>query len=93
MNINLQIKTIIFSFVFGFLFSFIISLFYKFIYSNKKIIQIIFSLVLVLSSTLLYFFLLKRLNTAIFHIYEILSLIVGYSLELILIGRIAKMKK
>lgn len=93
MNIYLQIKTIIFSFLFGFCLSFIISLFYKFIHSNKRIVQMIFSLSLVMISTLLYFFMLKELNNAIFHIYEILSLILGYSLELVLVGCLAKRKK
>lgn len=93
MNIYLQIKTIIFSFIFGFGLSFVISLFYKFIYSNNKFVQIIFSLLLVLLFTLLYFLLLKKINNAIFHVYEILSLIWGYGLELFITGHIAKRKK
>ena len=93
MNITLQIKTLIFSFLFGFFFSLVISFFYRLLYSNKRFIQIITSLFLVISAVFIYFFILKKINNAVFHIYEILSIILGYSLDSLLIRKIAKRNK
>lgn len=93
MNIYLQIKTLIISFLFGFLFSFFLGFFYCLLYSKSKILQIITSLTIVLSATLLYFLILKKINNAVFHIYEVLSLILGYSLENLIGTRIAKRNK
>lgn len=93
MNIVLQIKSLAFSFVFGFFFALMISFFYKLLYSKRAIIQIITSLVLVSVAVLIYFLGLKNINNARFHIYEIISIVVGYSLETIISGKIAKNKK
>ena len=81
MGIILQFKTIIFSIVFGFVFSFFIGLNYKYIVGDKKIFSFILSFLLVLVFTLLYFIILKYINYAIFHYYEILSIIFGFLLE------------
>lgn len=92
MDIELQIKSLIFSFIFGFLFAFVISFFYKLIYSKNKIIRLLASLILVFVGVIIYFVCLRKINDATFHIYEILSIIVGYSLETILINRTCKKK-
>ena len=90
MNIKLQIITLIVSFFYGIFFSFFLSLNYKFIYSDKKIIKIIISFLVVIINVLLYFIILRKINYGIFHIYEIFSLILGFLLENWLSGIIAK---
>lgn len=90
MNIELQIKSLIFSFIFGFFFALVISFFYKLIYNKSKIIRLFTSIILVLFGVIIYFLCLKKINNAIFHLYEILSIVVGYSLETILITRLVK---
>lgn len=93
MNIVIQIKTILFSLLYGFFFSFLIGLNHRFLYHKNPFVRFLISILLVLLATLIYFFLLKRINSAIFHIYEILSIIGGYLLEVMLFGLIAKKKK
>lgn len=81
MNLNIQITTIIFSFLFGIFFSICLNVNYKLIYESKKIIKIIFTLVLIIFEILLYFLILLKINYGIIHIYGILSIILGFILE------------
>lgn len=93
MNIKLQIITLLFSFIYGIFFSFFLSLNYKFIYSDKKIFKTIISFLVVIMSVLIYFIILKKINNGIFHIYEILCIILGFIFDNWLIGVIAKVLK
>lgn len=90
MNIKLQIITLLVSFLYGIFFSFFLSLNYKFIYNDKKIIKISISFLAVLISVLLYFIILRKINYGIFHIYEVLALILGFIIENWFNGFIAK---
>lgn len=90
MNIKLQIITLLISFFYGIFFSFFLSLNYKFIYSDKKIVKTIVSFLVVIISVLLYFIILRKINYGVFHIYEILSLILGFIIENWLNSIIAK---
>ena len=87
MNIKLQITTLLFSFLYGIFFSFFLSLNYKFIYSDKKILKTIISFLL------LYFIILKKINYGVFHVYEILMIILGFVLENLIVRFIANKKK
>ena len=93
MNIRLQIITLGVSFFYGIFFSFFLSLNYKIIYSDKKIIKTIVSFLVVIISVLLYFIILRKINYGIFHIYEILALILGFIIENWLSSVIAKRMK
>lgn len=93
MNIKLQIITLIFSFFYGVFFSFFLSLNYKVIYNDKKVFKIISSLFFVIVCVLLYFIILRKINNGIFHIYEILMIILGVIIENLIVGFIANKKK
>lgn len=82
MNIKTQLITILISFLFGIFFSLQLSINYKFIYSNKKIYKIIFTFLIVLVNTLLYFILLKKFNNGILHVYGIICIIIGFIVEI-----------
>ncbi len=90
MNIKLQIITLVFSYLYGIFFSFFLGLNYKFIYSDKKIIKTIISFLVVIISVLIYFIILKKINNGIFHIYEILCIIIGFISDNFVKGIIAK---
>lgn len=77
--LNIQIKSIIFSFVYGCFFSFLLNINYKFIYFSKGIKKIIFNMIFVIDNTLLYFIILRYINNGIVHFYFILSLILGFT--------------
>lgn len=93
MNIKLQIITLIYSFLYGIFFSFFLSLNYKFIYGDKKILKIIVSFFCIIISVLLYFIILQKINNGIFHIYEILVIILGFIIENLIVMFIANKKK
>ena len=93
MNIKLQITTLLFSFLYGIFFSFFLSLNYKFIYSDKKILKTIISFLFIIVCVLLYFIILKKINYGIFHVYEILMIILGFVLENLIVSFCANKKK
>ena len=89
-NLNIQIKLIIFSLIFGFLFSIILDVFYKIIKNVNKIYSIIISFLLISFMTLIYFIGIKQIGYVLFHIYSILAIIVGFISYDILIANINK---
>ena len=90
MDIRTQIITIFVSFIFGIIFSLQLSLTYKYLYSNKKIFKVIFSFLIVLVNTLLYFILLKKFNDGILHVYGIIFIIIGFIAEIFVKSFIVK---
>ena len=76
--LNIQIKLIIFSFIFGFFFSVILEIFNKKVNKCKKSVKLVLSFLVVFLSTLIYFEGINRIGNAIFHIYSIITIIVGF---------------
>jgi len=77
-DLNIQINLIIFSFIFGFLFSILLEIFNKKIDKCKKNAKLILSFLVVILSTIIYFEGIKKIGNAIFHIYSIITIIVGF---------------
>ena len=92
-TLTLQFKLIIFSFIFGFMFSCVLDIFNSTIKKYSKIVEIIFSFVLVFFMTFIYFIGIKKIGNAIFHIYSILSIIIGFIIYDIVIKIIANNSK
>lgn len=92
-SLSLQIKLIVYSFSFGFLFSSLLDWFNKKIYKFNQILKFIYSFVLLLILTVLYFIGLNKIGNAIFHIYSILMIIIGFISYDIIIRIIANPKK
>ena len=76
--LNIQIKSIIFSFLYGMFFSFLLNLNYKFIYYSKGILKILINIFFVVDNVFLYFIILRYINNGIVHFYFVLSLFLGY---------------
>lgn len=93
MILNIQLKTLLYSFLFGIYFSFIVYLNYKYIYKLKKYYKIITTFLFIFFNAILYFLILLKVNNGIIHIYGIFSLITGFLVECYLQKRIEKMKK
>lgn len=92
-DLNIQIKLIIFSFIFGFLFSILLEIFNKKIDKCKKYVKLILSFLIVFLSTIIYFEGIKRIGNAIFHIYSIITIIFGFISYDLLIRLIANNQK
>ena len=92
-DLEIQIKLIIFSFIFGFLFSVLIEIFNKNINKCKKYVKLILSLLLVFISTLIYFEGINKIGNAIFHIYSIITIVIGFISYDLLLRLIANSNK
>ena len=90
MNLNTQIKLIIFSLIFGIFFALMIDLNHKYLYTNKKYFKIIFTFFFVLVNIFIYFLILQKINNGIIHIYSIICLIVGFIIEQIIKKQVVK---
>ena len=77
-DLTLQFKLIIFSFIFGFLFSVILDEFNKIVKKYSNFIQIVLSFFLIAFMTVVYYCGIRKIGNAIFHIYSILSIIIGF---------------
>jgi len=93
MSLNTQIQTIIISFLYGIFFSITMNLSHKFIYNQKKLIKIIFTLIFIFIYFLIYFYILLKINYGIIHIYGILVIIIGFTLHEIIKNNIVKIYK
>ena len=81
MILEIQIKSLVFSFLFGVYFSYIIRANYKYILSLKKIFRILSTFIIVFSNVLLYFIFLLKINYGIIHTYFIFMIILGVYIE------------
>ena len=92
-ELNVQIKLIIFSLIYGFLFSIILDIIYPFIKKRKKVSRLGLSFLLVMLMAIVYFVAIDKIGYVIFHIYSIFAIVVGFVLYDIIIGVIAKKSK
>ncbi len=90
MNLKLQILTLSYSFLYGILFSLLLSLSYKLIYNKNKHIKIVSTCFFILTNVIIYFLLLKKINSAIIHPYYLLIFILGFLLETSISKLVAK---
>lgn len=77
MILNMQIKTILVSVIFGIFFKFILNINQRIVYKKNIFIKIIGTFFLTFLNTILYFIIIMKINNAVFHIYEILCIILG----------------
>ena len=76
--LDIQIKSIVFSFLYGMFFSFLLNLNYKFIYYSKGFVKILINIFFIVDNVFLYFIILRYINNGIVHFYFLLSLVIGY---------------
>ena len=76
--LNIQIKSIIYSFIYGCIFSLLLNINYKYIYYSKGIKKILINVFFIIDNVLLYFLILRYINNGIFHFYFLLSIILGF---------------
>lgn len=77
-SLDIQSNLLIFSLIYGFLFSIILDFSYKLIHHSNKVFQILFSLLIIAIMTLVYFIGIKKIGEAIFHIYSVIAIIIGF---------------
>ena len=92
-DLTIQIKLIIFSFIFGFLFSIVLNIFNFRIKRFSKILEMFFSLLLIIFLTIIYFVGIQKISNALFHIYSIIFIIIGFVSYDILLKLIANNNK
>lgn len=78
MSLKLQIISLIVSFIFGIFFNILLKFNYKIIYNENKIVQIFGTFLFIIASSLLYFYILLKINNGVVHIYCLLAILIGY---------------
>lgn len=79
MDLKQQIYSLVFSFGFGIFFNLIILFYAKLKKSiEKNILKNTILIILVITNTIIYFFILKQINEGQVHIYFILMIVFGY---------------
>ena len=92
-DLTIQFRLIIFSFIYGFMFSCLLDIFNKQIKKYSKIVEIILSFILIVFMTIIYYVGINKIGNAIFHIYSIISIVIGFVVYDILIKIIANTPK
>ncbi len=87
-NLNIQLKLIIFSFIFGFFFSIILNYYNEYIVDKKVIYKIFITLIMMLLLDIIYFTGIYIISNAIFHIYSLISIIFGMVVYSVIIKKI-----
>lgn len=77
-DLDIQIKLITFSFIFGFFFSILIEILNKKTNKCKNYVKLILSFISIVICTFIYFKGIQIIGNAIFHIYSIISIIIGF---------------
>ena len=90
MILTTQIKLILFSFTYGLFLAITLDLSCKFIYSNKKIVKIVYTIIYVLLNSIIYFYILEFINHGILHYYSFLCIVVAFILENIIVNKYFK---
>ena len=78
MSLDIQIKTIIISILFGIFLNYFLLINKKIIYNKNIYVKIIGTLSITFLLTLLYFLLIQNINNGVFHIYELICILIGY---------------
>lgn len=91
MSLDIQIYTILISFSFGVYFFFFLKLNKKLIFHKNKLFSFLYTLFIFILNTIFYFWILLKINDGIFHIYEILCLLLGYMITKYIIDKYTKL--
>ena len=81
MILSVQLKLLIFSFLYGIFLGVVMRFNYKLLYNSDYVLKILATFLLVISSVLLYFVILLKINYGIVHYYSFLTIILGFMLE------------
>ena len=92
-DLSTQFKLIIFSFIFGFIFSLLLEILNNKIKKFSAFVEILISFVFIVVMVLIYFVGINKISNAVFHIYSIFSIILGFVTYNVLLYMIANNNK
>ena len=78
MELSIQLQALTVSFVYGILFSYLIKIQYRYLFESKLYYKILITTLFIFDNCLLYFLILRMINNAMFHIFFLLLIILGY---------------
>ncbi len=93
MDIQVQILCFIVSFIYGVFYNLISKLNYKIIENKNVFLKIVITSIFIFNSIILYLIILYKINFAIYHIYFLFILILGYIFSSRMCKYIVKLKK
>lgn len=89
-DLSIQIKLIISSFIFGVFFAISFKLCHKLLYGFKTVVNIIDTFLFLGIMSFIYFWMIEYVSDGIFHVYSLLSVLVGFYLFAIIANKIKK---
>ena len=92
-QLNIQLKLIIFSFICGFIFGFLIEKYNIYIRNKKELYKLFTTFIMFFSLDIIYFFGIYIISNAVFHIYSIISLLLGIVVYKVIIDKIMNCKR
>ena len=92
-DLNIQIRLLVFSFIFGFMFSFILDSFNVVVKRYSRAFEIVFSFFLISFMSIIYFIGIEKIGSGILHIYSIISIVIGFVVYNMIIKVIANKDK
>ena len=87
-QLNIQLKLIVFSFIFGFFFAIILSKYNNYIKSKKLVLKLLITFILFLFLDTVYFIGIFIISNAIFHVYSLISILLGITVYNAILRRI-----
>ena len=91
-DLNMQIKAILFSFLYGIFTAIMMNVNYKCLFHRNRVFKIFFNIIFILDMSLLYFFVLQFINYGYLHIYFLLVFILGFFLSFGLMKKVIRQK-
>lgn len=90
MNLDIQIRLIIFSCIYGIVFALLLDLNYKLLHHKNKIIKYLSSFIYIAICVFVYFKGIQKISYGIFHLYSLFLIGLGFILENIIFKTIEK---
>ena len=88
MSLIIQIQTIFYTFLFGLYFALMFNLLYRLLFSNSLILNIISNFLFVIINSILYFYILFKVNSGRIHIYLLFIFLISFFLYNLLFKKI-----
>ena len=88
-DLNIQLKLIIFSFIFGFFLSIALEKYNKKMINKSIILRVLIGFIMVLIFDIIYFIGIYNISSGVFHIYSVINILLGIFTYKVVIKKIS----
>lgn len=87
-DIDIQVKSFLFSLMFGFAFSFLLKVIFKFQDEKHPLVKTFMDFLFVIDNVLIYFVIMKKINNGIIHQYFVFCILLGFVVCEVILNKI-----